>query len=542
MSSGIRRTVDLLATTDNHAALDLLLQIVLHGPALREISLDLILTHKDREFLFHLVANFHLLTDEQRLRIEHESSRMGSAVRKAFLDADEQIHQNACSLIREIPDYDQISLLFGSLTSDNRRKQEASDLVDFLSQRMIEELALPPEERSHHDLERIQSQFLDAIVHSVERFAQHHAAEAPRALLMIADDNNELAATILRDDIHPCHRAAVAILRNESHPRLLRWIYVLLGSRRAPVAIMGIIRDRDDEPFVKAILDGFPDEPSAALQQSLKQVVELRWLHPDHPLLLRVSPKEQAAALKFAMLCGIPAEQKLELVALLLDSTDSTARLAAAESLVHVPGSHANQLVLACLDDEEPAVQAAAARQLRDRNIPNALVILMAKLDSPEPRIQQAARLALSDYTFERFLGSYEDMDENARRVAGSLILKVDPNWRTALEREMTAPYGHHRKRATHIIRQLDITDRMIQSLVSMMADSDHMVRREAIETMLSASDPSFIEQLVDSASAPRDQRRHGAREAIERLARNSRVLEVRGVAQAAARRLGLKV
>ena len=79
------------------------------------------------------------------------------------------------------------------------------------------------------------------------------------------------------------------------------------------------------------------------------------------------------------------------------------------------------------LEDPDPGVQAAVLGQLRHRGIPGILPHLISMVDSPHSEVRKAARESLTEFTFKRFLASFDMLAEEVQRTTGNLVKKVDP-------------------------------------------------------------------------------------------------------------------
>jgi HEAT repeat protein len=253
-----------------------------------------------------------------------------------------------------------------------------------------------------------------------------------------------------------------------------------------------------------------------------------------------LSDARMASALRLTSYMGIPLEQKLESIADVLNRGSVIARRSAAEALAQLPGNDANQLVLRCLEDDDVGVQLGAIKQLRSRGIPDALALLARRLNHSDDRIRQAARDAMADLSFERYLATFEDMDEATRRKTGAVILHIDPNALETLRGHLEGKFRHHRVRAARAARVLDLVDQIRPTLLLLLADEDPFVRREAIESLALCADAGLIDQLYEIATTPRHELGVGAAEALEHLRRIARSREIQAAAQVAAEKLGL--
>jgi hypothetical protein len=534
------QTIDVLNASDNLAALDLWVEVLLTGPPdLQDLALERILTRRHREYMFRVVTVFDRLAERHRWRIITEGLHLSSAIRRAYLDPDSVVYQNACELICLLPDYDQAPLLLGSLTETGSRKDDAAAIFEHLISRLAEELELPVGRRSLHDVERIRDSFLDTLATGLRRYPQHKVDAIPLGILVLSDDSSQEVRNVARDTDHPGYSAILSVLRHHDHPRVLRWVYLLLGLPDPPVALLNIISARDDGPFLDYLLDQAAMIAEVPVQRSLRRVTQIGWLSPSHDYWTSATEARQAAGVVFCVHTGLPLDQRLAFLDFVLTSGSPAARRAAAAGLALIPGADANQMVLQCLEDRDPSVQLAAVQQLRKRQIPNAMGLLLPKLDSTDSRIAKAVRDEFAEYRFERYLGTFDRLSDPSRTQVGRAIFRIDPKSRTAMIEHLSAPERNHRIRAIRAIRTLRLVDEFLGEALELLDDEDRVVVREAMETLALATSVALIDHLNERAAKPSRGQSAAARETLEYLSQNARDAVVRTAALHAFLRFG---
>ncbi|MFO0946660.1 MAG: HEAT repeat domain-containing protein [Planctomycetota bacterium] len=541
MSFGLSRTLEVLAASENLAANDLLVEIVFHGePEQASSALEFVLAKRYPEALFRLVAGYHLLSEASRKKLLTIGNRLSNSIRRAYLDVSETIYANGCDLIRQLPDFDQAPLLLGSFSKDTTRKQDAEQILFHLILELLRQMELPSNERPYHDIEGARQRMLATLRDAMRRYTLYHSEVIPEGFLLLADEDAPEVPRILREGRDLCHRPMVIIFRRRNHPRILRWIFPLLNNRHPPGVILALISERDDDPFIHHLLDNIGQLAEPFIANAFRKITEVRWLRPDHRIWHNLSESRKTNAVILLTQSGLPIERKLEVLAFFLDEGEPSARRAAACALAQLPGADANNMVRACMDDDDPEVQLAATQQIRERGITNALAMLLKKLDHSDARIREAAHEALSDYTMERYIGVFEQLDDSTRKTMGSMILKIDKQSRQALLAQLHSQQRRLQMRAARIVRALGIGDDYVSELLVLLADKDHLVRREMIETLAHLQDPTFVQRLVEMTSSQEAQTQHGAYEAIDRLRRAASAPAVRDALHVAAANLGM--
>jgi hypothetical protein len=155
-------------------------------------------------------------------------------------------------------------------------------------------------------------------------------------------------------------------------------------------------------------------------------------------------------------------------------------RRAAAEALSTFNGVESNQLINKCLQDPDPLVKAAALNLLRPRGISGALATLIKHLDDTHPAVRKAAQQNLPEYTFARFVSSFESLEEGIRTTTGKLVLRADPQAIPSLLQEIRSNSGKRRLRALAIARSMQVCETVEEALLLALEDPDHLVRVEA--------------------------------------------------------------
>ena len=536
MSVGIRRTFDLLLRTENQAAFELILDLVFIGPPdVAEQAFDYLIERRHRESMAKFVAGYHLLSVARQNRLPEAGAALSYGIRQAYLDKDPSTYNNALTLIRREPAYEHISLILGSIEKDSARKQDASELIDYLALELCHERELPPSERTVADVDAVRRHFLSSLEVAFKRFPHHKVVSVPQAYLILADDDSELIRRVLEEQNHSCHAPIIDAIYTKQNERYTRWIFAALQWRHPPQAILQIIAQRRDPWFINQLLGQIELLADPAINHSVRLIREIAWLDPEVLNLSKLTPDQQCAVVIFAVNSGIPLSQKLATLAIVFHEGSPAARQTAAAALLPLTGTGANNLLSACLNDSDPLVQLAAIKQIRLRNLPNALAILIGKLNHEDNRIRQAARGLLSEeYSFEKYSRGFDQMDERARTIVGSVIARVDERIGEKIRDYLRTEHRNHRIRAVRIVQSLNRTDEFWEDIAELLRDTDHVVRRTAIEALCSVDSVLMINFLATATLQSPGGLATGAMEALDTIRRSSHHAEIREAAQTA--------
>jgi hypothetical protein len=485
--------------------------MVLHAPPEpAQQALELILKRKDRRALQRLVFFLDRLSPPLRQRLQSLGEELGSAIREAYLHDQDQPYQNACELILDLPAYDQIALVLGSIHHQSQRKQDAEHLIRKLGEKLAAELDGEESSQSRADMDRVRRQFLESLEPALARFAHHKLTVIPEMFLLLADDDSELVKRILMEPTHTCHGPMIDAIESSKETRYGRWIWAALRWKQTPPAILQIIAHRRDSWFRQLILSRTIDLADPSVSHAIRQIREFTWMNPR---LLNVRTLDQAEQKNLVILAtssGISLDAKLDIIGRVLTEGQPTARQAAACSLLPLTGNDVNSLVLQCVHDHDPLVQLAGIQLARIKHLPSLLPLLMSTIDHPNPLISDAAKAGLvGEFNFQKYTRSFDQLDAKSQRSVGQLLEKIEPDLFEQLRAYLLADHRNHQIRGARIAHSLGWADHCWNELLVLAQDEDLIVRRAATDALLSAQNDDFFLQLrslatTGSAANPR--------------------------------------
>ncbi len=311
----------------------------------------------------------------------------------------------------------------------------------------------------------------------------------------------------------------VDILGQSSRLGILRLLLNFLEDAAAPSTALQIIARRRDLPFIRLLLGRVGRAPTETICKNLRKLDSITWLTENRAVLDTLSEPDQQAVVCLAVRSGMNRLEVFEVLKHVLQFGRVGARQDAAAALPDFGGADADQLALQGLDDPDPNVQALMARQLRGRRIPGAIARLIQFLDSPHPVIRDAARDSLQEFNFQRYLDSFELMDEDIRCSTGKLVLRVDPEALDRLADELKAPSRTRRLRALEMANTMRVVDRIESLVIELLGDEDHFIRAEAAETLQSCNSTLARQALRGAMSDRSVAVREAAELALQSLA-----------------------
>jgi HEAT repeat protein len=260
-------------------------------------------------------------------------------------------------------------------------------------------------------------------------------------------------------------------------------------------------------------------ENDPAVVHNLKKLHSIPWLAEDLATLDALDDLAQQGALKLAMISAVGRQAAFRVVARILRQGHTGGRRAASLALAEFSGAEANELAIHALDDPDPQVQANIVVQLRQRGIPGALSRIVEKVGSHHAAVRGAVRASLAEFSLDRYLASYDILEEEARVATGALVRKIDDQLLPGLAAEMEAPSRLRRIRAIAVAQTTGVVRDLEAPLLALLKDEDHIVRAESAAALAECDSPAARTALLEALSDRSVTVRDAARESLEAMA-----------------------
>ncbi len=339
---------------------------------------------------------------------------------------------------------------------------------------------------------------------SVAQFSRHRRREVIEAYLRLVHRDDEILTQILQNPRHAAFVTLVNLLSKSPHGSIIALVTSFLDDPQVPSAVLSVTAKRTDLQFVRGLLRKVGDWPTATVAQNLKRIDSIAWTRCVEEVINQLDEAEQEAAVRVVMASATPRAQAWPLVEHLLFHGKPAGARAAAEALERFQGAEANRIVLGALDYHgDPEVQARVLSQLRSRGIPGALTRLLRFVESPHPKVRLAAQNSLAEFTFQRFLGSFDLLDDEARQNHGEIVKKVDPQTVPELRAEIASQVRTRCLRGLAIARLLDLAPQVEDAVLDLLRHTDPIVRAEAVATLFGSRSQRGQEALVRALDDP---------------------------------------
>ena len=168
----------------------------------------------------------------------------------------------------------------------------------------------------------------------------------------------------------------------------------------------------------------------------------------------------------------------------LLISGGPAARVEACRAITQFDSQAADSVLKLLLDDYQPEVQAIAVAEARTRGATGMLPKLLKLLDSPHAVVREAAKDSLSEFTFAKFAAQFDSMSIEMRESTSRVVRKVDGNLVAELLEEMRSPRVAVRLRAITMAPLLSSDGAVVDGLLDLLEDREHLVRIAAADAL----------------------------------------------------------
>ena len=491
MGTGLHKTFEILAKTDNEAAVRTLVAALdsPHAPY-RLAAFRALLARRSVAGHRELIRRFGSLPPEWREIVRSNATRLGRALRDAVVSTDPQLGQGGCQAAVFFRDYELIPALLTALEDQaNSRSEHSGRALLELVESLHAELSGSGPCEPLRDPWVVREQVMPALEASFRRFARHRRRETIAAFVLLTQRDNAVFREILDQPHHAAYAPLMETLGQSEWTGVMQLLVDTLDEPRAPSALLKLVSQRSDAKFVRLLLQRIARSDSPTVATNLKRIRTM-WICGESNVLDKLDETAQRGAVRLVMVSLIPRLQAFGVIERLLRCGKPAARCDAVEALAEFFGAQANALAMAALVDPDPGVQAKVLPQLRRRGIPSALRQIVKLADSPHAVVRDAVREALDEFSFPRFLAAFDTLDEPVRRSTGTLVKKLNPRTAELLEAELRATGRTRRLRGLAVAESLDLLARLEPTIVTMLDDVDPAVSCAAASVLSQCTTP----------------------------------------------------
>jgi HEAT repeat protein len=171
--------------------------------------------------------------------------------------------------------------------------------------------------------------------------------------------------------------------------------------------------------------------------------------------------------------------------------------------------------LLADPSDDVKALAAAALARIGSHDLPQ---LLAPFVHSAHPRLASIALKVIAQASFDRYLRSFDRLDEATRQAAARAIAKIDASLLDRLHGELAALEPDRRLKALRIAGYAGAGDRLRPFLREVLADPDVKVRATAVKMLGILGGADGLHALIEALNDPDRRIRANAVEAFEEI------------------------
>lgn len=518
-------TFDTLAVSNRSEADDILIAALgVTNPTVVDFAAAAICRRGSVRCFLELVRLFDQLSDAARRRFSEPSEALTRALRQSLSQGDESLILKTLDVIGYARRVDQIpavvELLFAPSTAV---RQEASEALAGLVETLYDQSFGPSTAQRDHraDHLRHRNEALDALSKASIRLDElPDPATIIEHLLALGSATHPAIIKVTRQSSPECRQLAREILGTSRRVGVIRLLLEYFNESYPPRVLFDALRTRDDPEFIFALLGWFPKDPTPTQNANLRQIDQLPWLSTldrlaeiPEPLQEKLPPLVRA--------CGLPGSLQTAVQEWLVRNGSASGRRGATPILDRLDLETTQRILLDSLDSPDEEVSAWATTQLRPRHIPGAFRMLIDRLDSPSTPVREAARAELRGFTIEYLVSIHDRLSPVLCRQAGQMVRKIDPDCTSKLVAMLEGPVQRQRIATVQAVGRLGMASLLRPTLLSMLLESDSVLRRTVVETLAGDSSPEVIEALQSLSSDSSVRVREAATRALaERSAR----------------------
>ncbi len=528
--------LEILKTSDNpHADHALVEGLSRAEPAYHRPIVEALLARESKVALTGLVASFHQLDESlQRFVVEHSDPLFG-VLRVCIKDPVRQTRCNALDLIGQIGNYRLAYLLSLALhdpMADLRRQaaDQLHRLADrFFRQERVTLEVLAGDGREETDQASVQAYSLarlaeertylvTAVTEAAGNYDVHRRPEVAEAVMWFAEHINDALWRAVANRLSACGRAVLAILDDARDPRMVPFFYEALGHRDLRPAAARALSEQRDSSFMQEFVRWSFLRADPRVRHSLASVRSLAWLSRGSLPVLELEPELYPHAVGMVLAMSLSVERKVSVCRDLLMSDVQAAQWAGLWGLIDIDHPASTQLIRAVVRWDDPELAGIALREMM-RRCPEDMPSVMAdQVDSESPAIREMAGEEVSDYGFDQYWQSFDEMPEEERHELGEALLRTGEDVVATLRRKLASSRSEERLRAVRVVLALDLSGPLEEDIYRIAYDSDTFVRSSVMRLLGRLPGPTSERILLNGLNDPDDRVQANSIESLERL------------------------
>lgn len=507
MNTALELTMDILSTTTNGAADQLLSLAIAEDPSLRRPAIAAMLRRKSKVGPQHVLKIWNSLSDDEVRAVQEYPVAMQSAVEETLRGkAGTEEWYSALDALRMLSLAGLLPMLIelieacGELELRNRMLATVLELGS----------ALGESARQGREQASVRQPIVRRLADSVRRADYHRCQGLCEAFLVASVWGDRDLRMLLQDD-HQAARRLAGLLETSSLPGIMKLVAGYIRRRNIPPVVRQAIEIRSDHSFRESLFSFVSSEPNRMALKNLANLKPLELLRDWRDLGAVTSLGNHPGLLYAHTLNSGDATSQLTVILDVLARSSRRADVAVSFALSRCQRMAEwewLQAAIALTNSDFPAVQGNPAAQLLWR--------MVQFLDHPDAAVVEGIRDVLRPLHTDSLLKEIDLIPATNFQRLGGLVKRIDPRTVEVLRDELRCPVMERRMRAIKLARACEVVSE-VEGLLAHAAIHDHReARLVAIDTLSLGSSSETFEALQQVADGPVGALRDAALDALE--------------------------
>lgn len=499
---GFQRTLSKLWRMPNHSAAELLVEgINGPSPAVRNGSIAALQRRRDETSQRTFLRVFAQFSEAEITSLGDTSTKLRTTIRKLLAEHDSESSRIACHYIVTCRAFDEFPALVTAACDPKHPGGEAMASIALeLARALHDEIVSYRQSPRGRDPSFARRWALAALSKAVDQYSTHRRVELLEAFLLITTPSNHTLSSLLTDTDHPGHKPLMTLLESSPSMGAIEVLAKLFDDLGTPLTLLETAVARNDAYFRGVFLSAIGYPASPRVRENIARLKRVPLLEKPAEDWFNLPPEAQAVAVELVGASRLSRRTKLSIYDQLLSRGKPLARMAACEELGNIELPEATERLKNLLEDNDPQLVAFAARALRQHGFSNAVERLAMLLEHEDELVRKVAKSSLRDFTFLRYAGKFDSLDDRARRELGRIVRSTDDSTIDQIRREISAAVLARKLRGMQMASAAGVVDDLLELIIKQSVHQDAAVRAEAVQALAASTTPPAGEAIRRAA------------------------------------------
>ncbi|MBI5361179.1 MAG: HEAT repeat domain-containing protein [Planctomycetes bacterium] len=519
---GLKDTFRILQTINQSLAQPLLSAALVEPyENIQEMAINAI-DAKNKAGITAILKNFHFFNSRTQKLFQNMDQALLPEIKALLESGDDSLRINALNAVAALGNAENASLTVPLLGSPSKA---VSDTAVKTLKTLAASLSELFEEYKESDTEALKclyssksNAFINALSNGMRTFSSHKREELLEILINTGPAGEKIITGILAGSNAQLRDALVRILRAASTTETFATLMRLLSEHDPAVVNIAreIMLSRKGKVLGRMLTNYFIKTPEKDLFSLAGRMEELPWWGTLKEILTEMDDEFAIKAVNFMENTRINDVEKIEKYEELMQLMSPAAKVLALEKLNPYKHPLAKQVIINTLQDKNEIVQLKAAEFVIAMVMPEKNRLLTPLINSPFQSVRKFVSRELSRDSFDKYLHSFDKLDERTKELAGKAIAKIDLSMAEKLSEELQSLDPDRRIKALQIIEIADKSKELEPFLLELINDPDRKVRATVIKAISLLGSVNAIKLLIKTLGDPDRRTRANAVEAFE--------------------------